>query len=64
MMKNMINGLKENYNMGFWRAVICIIFPPLAVIDKGIGSILIVTVLWLFGWIPGAIAALVIANKD
>jgi len=51
--------------MSLIRAIICIFLPPLAVIDKGIGAILIVTILWLFGWVPGTIAALVICyNRD
>ena len=49
--------------MGCTRAIICIICPPLAVIDQGCGSVLIVTVLWCFGLIPGIIAALVICNS-
>jgi len=49
--------------MGILRALLCIFLPPLAVIDKGIGNILIVTILWLCGWIPGVIAALIICNK-
>lgn len=46
--------------MGFLRALVCILCPPLAVLDKGCGSILIVTFLTIAGWIPGAIAALMI----
>lgn len=46
--------------MGCGRAIICIIFPPLAVIDRGCGTFLIVLVLTAAGWIPGAIAALLI----
>ncbi|MDY0077038.1 MAG: YqaE/Pmp3 family membrane protein [Tenuifilaceae bacterium] len=49
--------------MSFWRVLLCIIFPPLAVIDKGCGSILIVVLLTLAGWIPGVIGALIINNK-
>jgi uncharacterized membrane protein YqaE (UPF0057 family) len=49
--------------MGFGRAVVCILLPPLAVIDKGCGSILLVTVLTLFGWIPGIIGAMVICTR-
>ena len=49
--------------MGFFRVLLCIIFPPLAVIDKGCGSILIVFILTCLGWIPGVIAALIINNK-
>jgi len=51
--------------MSFIRVLLCIILPPLAVLDKGFGSIIIVTLLWLFGWVPGVIAALIIVNgKD
>lgn len=49
--------------MGFLRAVLCIILPPLAVLDKGCGSILIVTLLTIAGWVPGVIAALIINNR-
>jgi uncharacterized membrane protein YqaE (UPF0057 family) len=49
--------------MGFFRVLICILFPPLAVIDKGCGSILIVLLLTLAGWVPGVIGALVICSK-
>lgn len=44
--------------MGCGRALLCIIFPPLAVLDRGCGTVLIVTALTLAGWIPGALAAL------
>jgi uncharacterized membrane protein YqaE (UPF0057 family) len=46
--------------MSLGRALLCILFPPLAVIDRGCGTILIVFALTLAGWIPGAIAALLI----
>ncbi len=42
--------------------MLCIFLPPFAVLDKGCGSILIVSLLTLAGWIPGTIAALVIAK--
>ena len=50
--------------MSCLRVLLCIIFPPLAVIDKGCGSIIIVTILTLLGWIPGVIGALIINNRD
>ena len=50
--------------MSVFRVLLSIIFPPLAVLDKGCGSVLIVTLLTLAGWIPGVIGALVILNKD
>ncbi len=46
--------------MGCLRAILCIIFPPLAVIDRGLGTVLIVFVLTLIGWVPGVIAALLL----
>lgn len=49
--------------MSFLRVLICILFPPLAVLDKGCGSILIVFLLTLAGWIPGVLAALIINNR-
>ncbi|MBW7862848.1 MAG: YqaE/Pmp3 family membrane protein [Candidatus Hydrogenedens sp.] len=48
--------------MGLGRAIICLLLPPLAVFDKGCGALLLVTVLWLCGWIPGVIAAVVICR--
>lgn len=50
--------------MSFLRVLLAIIFPPLAVIDRGCGSFTIVLLLTLFGWVPGVIGALVILNKS
>ena len=50
--------------MSLFRVILAIFFPPLAVIDRGCGSILIVFLLTLCGWVPGVIAALVILNKN
>jgi uncharacterized membrane protein YqaE (UPF0057 family) len=41
---------------------LCILLPPLAVIDKGCGNIVIVTLLTLVGWVPGVIGALVVCG--
>jgi uncharacterized membrane protein YqaE (UPF0057 family) len=49
--------------MDFFRVLLSILFPPLAVIDQGCGSVLIVFILTLCGWVPGVIAALVILNN-
>ncbi len=49
--------------MGILRVLLCIFFPPLAVIDKGCGSFLIIFLLTLCGWVPGVIGALIINNK-
>ena len=50
--------------MSFLRVLISILFPPLAVFDRGCGSMLIVFLLTLCGWVPGVIAALIILNKN
>ncbi|MBG0783440.1 MAG: YqaE/Pmp3 family membrane protein [Bacteroidales bacterium] len=49
--------------MSIWRVLLCILFPPLAVIDKGCGSVVIVILLTLAGWVPGVIGALIINKK-
>ncbi len=49
--------------MGCGRAILCILLPPLAVLDKGCGSVLIVALLTLIGWVPGVIAALIISSQ-
>lgn len=49
--------------MSLLRVLLAIFFPPLAVIDQGCGSVLIVFLLTLCGWVPGVIGALVILNK-
>jgi uncharacterized membrane protein YqaE (UPF0057 family) len=49
--------------MSCLQVLLAIIFPPLAVVDKGCGSVFIVFLLTLAGWVPGVIAALIILNK-
>ncbi len=46
------------------RVVLALIFPPLAVLDKGCGTILVVTLLMFPLWIPGMIAAVLIVLAD
>lgn len=46
------------------RYILCLLFPPLAVIDKGCGTVLIVFLLTLFGWFPGTVMAILICIKD
>lgn len=45
--------------MGLFRAIFCILLPPLAVIDKGVPVFLIVCILTILGWIPGIIGAII-----
>jgi len=61
--KSKIDNRKSQISMGCFRVIICIICPPLAVIDKGCGSVLIVFLLTLCGWVPGVIGALIINKK-
>lgn len=46
--------------MGCGRALLCVLFPPLAVLDRGCGTFLIVLVLTAVGWVPSVIAALLL----
>jgi uncharacterized membrane protein YqaE (UPF0057 family) len=46
--------------MSLPRAILCILLPPLSVLDRGCGTVLIVAILCIPGWIPGVIAALLI----
>lgn len=50
--------------MSFLRAVVCVLFPPLAVYDRGCGAIFLVCVLTLFGWLPGVIAAILFCTRE
>lgn len=50
--------------MSLFRVLLSILFPPLAVIDQGCGSIVIVFLLTICGWVPGVIASLVILNRE
>lgn len=47
-----------------WKVVLALIFPPLAVLDKGCGTIFVVTLLTFPLWIPGMIAAILIVLAD
>lgn len=47
-----------------FRLLLVLLFPPLAVIDKGCGTFLIVSVLTLAGWVPGMLAAFLIVLAD
>lgn len=38
--------------MSLFRVFLSIIFPPLAVLDKGCGSVVIVAILTAIGWVP------------
>jgi len=46
------------------RYILCLIFPPLAVFDKGCGTMLLVFAFTIFGWLPGTILAFLICLRD
>ena len=46
------------------RVILCIIFPPLAVIDRGCGMMLLVFLLCFLGWLPATIVALILTLND
>ncbi|TVQ39468.1 MAG: YqaE/Pmp3 family membrane protein [Spirochaetaceae bacterium] len=50
--------------MSCGRVILCLLLPPLAVLDQRCGSVVLVTILTLMGWVPGAIAALVICSRS
>ncbi len=45
------------------RIILCIFFPPLAVIDKGWKIVLLVFLLCFLGWIPATVVALIYCLK-
>jgi len=46
------------------RYLLCIIFPPLAVANRGCATMTIVLLFTLLGWIPGVIFAFLICLSD
>ncbi len=48
----------------FWKVVLALIFPPLAVLDKGCGTVVVVALLTFPLWIPGFLVALFIILSD
>jgi uncharacterized membrane protein YqaE (UPF0057 family) len=49
--------------MSCGRVLLCIIFPPFAVLDRGCGTLLLVIILTAIGWVPGVIAALILNDQ-
>lgn len=47
-----------------FQVILCFIFPPLAVLERGCGTVLLVSVLTLMGWFPGVILALFMTLAD
>lgn len=55
--------MKRRKSKQLRRTVVCILLPPLAVVDRGLGTVLVVAVFTLLGWAPGVLAALMICAK-
>jgi len=55
--------LERKNVMSLLRTLVCILLPPAAVYDKGCGPIILTFVLWLAGWIPGVIAAMIFCTR-
>ncbi|MBX3096791.1 MAG: YqaE/Pmp3 family membrane protein [Fimbriimonadaceae bacterium] len=49
--------------MSIFRAILCVLLPPLAVIDQGPKAIALTAVLTFFGWVPGVVCALVYSSR-
>ncbi|MHC4820159.1 MAG: YqaE/Pmp3 family membrane protein, partial [Planctomycetota bacterium] len=50
--------------MGCGRTVLCILLPPLAVLDRGCVAVVIVSLLTLVGWVPGVIGAILFSTRE
>lgn len=49
--------------MPWYRVVLSVVFPPLAVVDKGIKGLALTILLTFLGWIPGVVCALVYSSE-
>ena len=57
-------GPPVSSGIGCGRVLVCLLFPPLAVVDRGCGVLVLVFCLSLVGWVPGVIAALVLLSHQ
>ncbi|MBO7146330.1 MAG: YqaE/Pmp3 family membrane protein [Lentisphaeria bacterium] len=57
-------GTQYNSTELIIRVLLAILFPPLAVFDKGCGSMLLVFLFTVFGWLPGTILAVLLCMRD
>lgn len=62
-MINFVCQIKKCSDMSIFRVILCIIFPPLAVLDRGCGSVILVFLLTLCGWVPGVIGAILLNRQ-
>lgn len=50
--------------MSWLRAIVCIVMPPVAVLDHSPRAVAVTLVLTLLGWLPGIAAALVYNSSE
>jgi len=48
----------------YWKWIFAIICPPAAVLDKEVGTIMLVGLLTALFWVPGVVAALYLIIRD
>lgn len=58
-----IEGVYIYRRISFWRWLLCLVMPPLAMIGIGFGKFLLVLLLTVLGWIPGVVAAFVFVRR-
>lgn len=58
-------GCRRGYNrdVPWYRVVLSVVCPPLAVIDRGVKPLLLTLVLTVLGWVPGTVCALVYSSE-
>ena len=55
---------KNNDVRTIFQLVMSFVFPPLAVLERGCGVVLLVFILTVMGWFPGVLAALYMTLAD
>ncbi len=50
--------------MRILEVILAVLLPPLAVVNRGCGAVVITFFFTLFGWVPGVICALLILFND
>lgn len=50
--------------MTLMQILLCLVFPPLAVMNKGCGTLLLTTAATCLGWVPGCVAAAYFCWRD
>jgi uncharacterized membrane protein YqaE (UPF0057 family) len=61
---NALAAVHVKSSMGCFRALLCLLLPPVAVLDKGCGAFLVTFILTLIGWVPGVIAAILFCTRE